>query len=95
MALYGRHDLQLAEANVTGIGPTPSGPVVAEDIRDLQGWTGHGRGALGRRLDLLAFLGSPVRLGELLQWARDLGDHAGGNTGVARRGIERDRAAPG
>ncbi len=45
-ALDGRHDLELAEANVTGIGTTPSGSVVAEDIGDLQGWTAHGCGAL-------------------------------------------------
>ena len=32
-----RHHLQLAEADVTCIGFTPGGPVVAEDIRDLQG----------------------------------------------------------
>ena len=36
-ALDGRHDFQLVEADVPGIGTTPSGPVVAEDIRDLQG----------------------------------------------------------
>jgi hypothetical protein len=28
---------------VAGIGRTPCRPVVAEDIRDLQRWTGHGR----------------------------------------------------
>ena len=27
-----------------GVGSTPRRPVVAEDIRDLQRWTGHGRG---------------------------------------------------
>ena len=26
---------------MAGIGFTPSGPVVAEDVRDLQSWTGH------------------------------------------------------
>src|SRR6516165_6566400 len=31
-----RHDLQLAEADMAGIGRTPCRPVVAEDIRDLQ-----------------------------------------------------------
>jgi len=41
MALITFH---LIEADVLGIGATPSGAVVAEDIRDLQGWTGHGRG---------------------------------------------------
>src|SRR6516225_3712209 len=41
-ALDRAHHLELAEAHVTAVGVTPSGPVVAEDIRDLQGWTGHG-----------------------------------------------------
>ncbi len=31
-ALDGRHDIQLAEAHVAGIGTTPGGPVVTEDI---------------------------------------------------------------
>src|SRR5450631_4621299 len=35
------HYLQLAEAHVAAIGITPSGTVVAEDIRNLQSWTGH------------------------------------------------------
>src|ERR1039458_10155475 len=42
-ALDRRHHLQLAEADVTCIGFTPSGPVVAEDVRDLQGGTSHDR----------------------------------------------------
>jgi hypothetical protein len=51
-----RH-LHLAEADVPGVGLPPRGPVVAEDIRDLQLWTGHGRGLLCRRLVLLARVG--------------------------------------
>jgi hypothetical protein len=51
-----RHDLQLAEANMAGIGRTPCRPVAAEDIRDLQGRTGHDRGQLGRRLCFLTAL---------------------------------------
>jgi hypothetical protein len=35
-ALDGAHDLYLLEADVTAIGFTPSGTVVAKDIRDLQ-----------------------------------------------------------
>ncbi len=31
-----RHCLELAEADMAGVGLTPSRPVVAEDIRDLQ-----------------------------------------------------------
>jgi hypothetical protein len=35
-ALDGRHDLELTQAHVTDMGSTPSGPVVAEDVRDLE-----------------------------------------------------------
>jgi hypothetical protein len=42
-ALDRRHHLQLVEADVTGIGSTPRRSVIAEDIRDLQCWTGHSR----------------------------------------------------
>jgi hypothetical protein len=35
-ALDGAHHLQLAEADVTAVGLTPRGAVVAEDIRNLQ-----------------------------------------------------------
>jgi hypothetical protein len=38
-ALDSRHDLQLVEAHVTGIGLAPRRSVVTEDIRDLQRWT--------------------------------------------------------
>jgi hypothetical protein len=34
---------------VSGVGATPRRSVVAKDIRDLQRWTGHGRGLLGRQ----------------------------------------------
>ena len=43
-ALDRRHHLHLAEAHVAGVGAPPRRPVVAEDIRDLQSRTGHGRG---------------------------------------------------
>ena len=45
------------EAHVTGIGLTPRGPMVAEDIRDLQSRTGHDRRPLRRRLVFPALLG--------------------------------------
>ena len=54
------HDLHLAEAHMAGIGFAPRRPVVAEDIRDLQRWTGHARRyAVGWSFLLfsLAFLG--------------------------------------
>jgi hypothetical protein len=34
-ALDRRHNLQLAEAHVAGMGGTPSRPAVTEDVRDL------------------------------------------------------------
>ena len=68
-AFDGRHDLELAEAQVTGICTTPDGPVVAEDIRDLQCWTAHSCGVLA--LGFLASLGSPVRLGQEIERALD------------------------
>src|SRR6516225_5108026 len=49
--LDGAHHLQLAEAQVTGIGTTPDGSVVAEDVRDLQSGTGHECRLLWRRLN--------------------------------------------
>jgi hypothetical protein len=36
LALNRTHDLQLLQADVAAVGFTPSGTVVAEDIRDLQ-----------------------------------------------------------
>jgi hypothetical protein len=47
------HHRELAEAQVTAVGLTPSGPVVAEDIRDLQGRTAHAGPGLCRRSLLL------------------------------------------
>src|SRR5258708_34797006 len=65
-ALDRAHHLHLVEADVPGIGLPPRRPVVAEDIRDLQLWTGHGRWLLCRRLVLLArvglLAGLPARL---------------------------------
>ena len=41
-ALDRTHHLQLVEADVPAVGVTPSGSVVAEDVRDLHGCTRHG-----------------------------------------------------
>src|SRR6266478_39474 len=58
-ALDRTHDLHLAEADMAGIGLAPRRSMVAEDIRDLQQWTGHSRYAVGWSLLplSLAFLG--------------------------------------
>src|ERR1700736_5611914 len=42
-ALDRRHRLQLAEADMAGIGSAPCRSMIAEDIRDLQCWTRHAR----------------------------------------------------
>ena len=39
--LDGAHHLELEQADVAAVGKTPRGTVVAEDVRDLQSWTGH------------------------------------------------------
>ena len=82
-ALDGTHHLELEQADVTAVGMTPRGPVVAEDIRDLQSWTGH-VGPLRWRLVLL--LRHQRR--EPVERAHDLTDDVGGHLGVARRGVE-------
>ena len=83
----GRHHLQLVEADVPGIGSAPSEAVVAENIRDLQRWTGHGRRPLRRRLDFPAPPWLLARLRQQVERALDGRDHAGGNARVARRGV--------
>ena len=59
-ALDRRHHLQLAEADVTCISFTPSRSMVAEDVRDLQGGTGHDRRGLCRRLLLGCQRSEPI-----------------------------------
>ena len=62
-ALDRTHDLHLVEADVPGIGSAPSKAAIAENIRDLQRRTGHGRGLLRRRLVFVALPGLLVGLG--------------------------------
>jgi hypothetical protein len=81
--LDGAHHLELEQADVTAVGMTPRGPVVAEDIRDLQSWTGR-VDPLRRRLVLLLW----HQWREPVQRAYDFTDDVGGHIGVARRGIE-------
>jgi len=58
------HHFQLVEAHMAAVGLTPSGTVIAEDIRDLQSWSNHNR----RRYDaggfsMSGFVSSFARLG--------------------------------
>src|SRR6202022_3776146 len=69
--------------HVTAVGMTPRGSVVAEDVRDLQSWTGH---VDPLRWRLVLLLRHQWR--ESVQRAHDLTDDAGGHMGVARCGVE-------
>ena len=62
---------------------TPRRSMVAEDVRDLQRWTGHGTAALRR-----AARSSSSLQREALERAHDLADRVGGDVGVERRGVE-------
>ena len=58
-ALDRTHHLQLVEAYTPAVGLTPSRAVIAEDVRDLQSWSSHGRrryGAGGSSVSRLARL---------------------------------------
>ena len=46
-ALDRTHHLQLVEAHMAAVGLTPSGTVIAEDVRDLQSWSNHDRRRYG------------------------------------------------
>src|SRR5262249_839738 len=68
--LDGRHHLQLPEAHMAAIGLTPSGAVVAENIRNLQSRTEH------KRRVLLGWLVLVALLVQLIEWAHHLGDQS-------------------
>jgi hypothetical protein len=94
-ALDRRHHLELAEADMAGVGLAPRRAMAAEDIRNLQLWTYQERRALGGRfglgllLDLvldLILLGPQRR--ETVERAHDLTDRVGGDARVERRRLE-------
>ena len=82
-----RHHLELLKADMAGIGLTPSGPVVAENVRDLQHWARHARCTLGGRL-VLGFTLLGHQRYETIQRAHDLADRVGGDVGVERRRVD-------
>jgi hypothetical protein len=58
-ALDRTHHLQLLKAHMGAVGLAPSWAVIAEDVRDFQSWSSHGRrryGAGGSPLSRLARL---------------------------------------
>src|SRR5262245_48670089 len=58
-ALDCTHHLELVAAHMAAVGLTPSGTVIAEDVRDLKSWSNHNRrryGAGGSSVSRLARL---------------------------------------
>ena len=94
-----RHHLELAEADMAGVGLAPRRSMAAEDIRNLQLWTCQERRALGGQLRLgllfglvldlvldLALRGPQRR--EAIERAHDLADRVGGDARVERCGLK-------
>ena len=72
---------------MAGIGLTPSRAVVAEDIRDLQRWTGHAA-PLTPAASSCALLGALCARSAGRAGSSTSRDHAGGDARVARRRVE-------
>jgi len=65
---------------MTAVGVTPCGPVVAEDVRDLQSWPGQGNRVLRRS--------ALPRQGQMVERTGDRSQQIGGDLGIARGRIE-------
>lgn len=78
-ALDRAHRFHLVEADVTAVGAAPCRSVIAEDIRDLQSWPGHG----GSELRLRCLLQS-----DPVERAHDIADGGRRNARVVRRHVE-------
>jgi hypothetical protein len=74
-----RHDLELAETQMSGLLPAPRRSVVAEDVRNLQGLPRHGRAGSGARR---------IGQGQTLQRTGDRPQGGGGHLGIERRGLQ-------
>src|ERR1700686_4482533 len=89
-ALDRTHHLHLVEAYMPRVSQTPSGAVVAEDVRDLQRWPGHPTALRRRSLIRLVLTVPhfPARLRQLRERALDGRDHAGGHARVTCRRLK-------
>ena len=65
------------------VGLTPAGTVIAEDIRDLEIWSSHGRRLWRRRLLLVSPRRPAARFAQGIEWALDPGDHSDRHMTVA------------
>src|SRR5271156_5494227 len=71
-ALDRSHHLQLLKAHVPAVGLAPGRAVIAENVRDLQSWSSHGRRRYGAGGSLLSRLVRLRRRAQALQRALDL-----------------------
>jgi len=65
------------------VGLTPAGTVIAEDIRDLESWSSHGRRLWRWRLLLVSPRRPAARFAQGIEWALDPGDHSDRHMTVA------------
>src|ERR1035438_8626440 len=82
-ALDCTHHLQLPKTHMPAVGLTPGRAVIAEDIRDLESWSSHGRWLWRRRLLLVSPRASAARRAQGIEWALDLGNHSDRHATVA------------
>jgi hypothetical protein len=80
--LDGRHHLELAEADMPGIGVAPGGTMAMEDVCDLQLLAAHGRRLCPRSRPPFGWRREPV------ERAGHGADRGVGDTGVTGRGVE-------
>ena len=88
-----RSSPSFARGSHARIGSPPRRAVIAKDVRDLQRWSNHGcrRYAGGWTVWFVVrlFLGFFLRgCEQSIEWALDIGDHAGGDARVTRRRIQ-------
>src|SRR6516164_5602904 len=87
-ALDRTHHLQLVEAHMPAVGLTPSRTVIAENVRDLQSWSSHGRGATASTAPrCLAWHACGAARSGHRAGSRSW-DQPGGNAGVAGRRLQ-------
>ena len=81
-ALDRAHYLHLHMGEVTLVGTTPGGAVIAKNIRDLQNWTDHSRRRLLRRVLLWN------ERWQLIERAQHIAQHLARDVSIARRRVE-------
>ena len=87
-ALDRTHHLQLVEAHMPAVGLTPGRTVVAENVRDLQSWSSHGRRRMAPAAPPVSPRTPAARRAQAIEWALDLGNHSSRHATVAGRRLK-------